>query len=66
MASSSSSAASERIEPKGIAEPRVRAGYPHDQEDEYEMNAVVASKWQGTEADRRDMSQLGKVQELRV
>jgi len=32
--------------------------------DSYER--TVSQKWQGTETDRRDMSALGRVQELRV
>ncbi len=44
---------------------QVRATY--NGEDEHEMaDVMVAKKWQGTEVDRKDMSQLGKVQELRV
>ena len=38
-----------------------------DDADVYEMQAgAVKRKWQGTEADRKEMSQLGRVQELRV
>jgi len=38
-----------------------------DDSDVYEMqDGAVKRKWQGTEADRREMSQLGRVQELRV
>ena len=38
-----------------------------DDADVYEMQAgAVERKWQGTEADRKEMSQLGRVQELRV
>lgn len=52
-------------DPKGVAQ-HVRAAYANH-EDEYEMaGATVAKKWQGTDVDRRDMSTLGKVQELRV
>jgi hypothetical protein len=35
--------------------------------DTYEMQeGAVKRKWQGTDADRKEMSQLGRVQELRV
>lgn len=52
-------------DPKAAAQ-HVRAAYANN-EDEYEMtDTVVAKKWRGTEMDRKDMSQLGKVQELRV
>jgi len=35
--------------------------------DAYEMQeGAVKRKWQGTDADRKEMSQLGRVQELRV
>lgn len=44
----------------------VETTFAHDEEDSYEMNAPVAKKWQGTVADRQDMSALGRVQELRV
>ena len=38
-----------------------------DDSDVFEMQAgAVKRKWQGTEADRKEMSQLGRVQELRV
>lgn len=38
-----------------------------DDTDAYEMQeGAVSRKWQGTEADRKEMSQLGRVQELRV
>lgn len=38
-----------------------------DDADVYEMQeGAVKRKWQGTEADRKEMSQLGRVQELRV
>jgi len=38
-----------------------------DGSDSYEMQeGVVSRKWQGTDADRKEMSQLGRVQELRV
>lgn len=40
-----------------------------DDGDGYEMQEVegaVNRKWQGTAADRKEMSQLGRVQELRV
>jgi len=30
------------------------------------QEGVVSRKWQGTDADRKEMSQLGRVQELRV
>lgn len=51
--------------PKAAAQ-HVRTAYANNDVD-YEMSdAVVAKKWQGTEADRKDMSELGKVQELRV
>jgi len=51
--------------PKTVAE-NVRATYAED-DDGFEMaDGAVANKWQGTAADRRDMSQLGRVQELRV
>nr|POE89966.1 hypothetical protein CFP56_20435 [Quercus suber] len=53
-------------EPKLVAEQVHAGGYQHN-DDEYELNdGVVARKWQGTAADRKDMSQLGRVQELRV
>ncbi|KAK5168302.1 uncharacterized protein LTR77_006871 [Saxophila tyrrhenica] len=43
---------------------QVRAA--HSGEDEMGVAEVMVSeKWQGTDVDRRDMSQLGKVQELR-
>jgi predicted secreted Zn-dependent protease len=38
-----------------------------DDSDVFEMQEVaVKRKWQGTETDRKEMSQLGRVQELRV
>jgi hypothetical protein len=38
-----------------------------DDADGFEMQeGAVKRKWQGTEADRKEMSQLGRVQELRV
>jgi hypothetical protein len=38
-----------------------------DDVDGFEMQqGAVKRKWQGTEADRKEMSQLGRVQELRV
>ena len=38
-----------------------------DDSDVMEMQeGAVKRKWQGTEADRKEMSQLGRVQELRV
>jgi hypothetical protein len=38
-----------------------------DDADVYEMQeGAVKRKWQGTEADRKEMSQLGRIQELRV
>lgn len=38
-----------------------------DDSDAFEMQErAVKRKWQGTEADRKEMSQLGRVQELRV
>jgi hypothetical protein len=38
-----------------------------DDSDVFEMREVAVSrKWQGTEIDRKEMSQLGRVQELRV
>lgn len=38
-----------------------------DDSDVFEMQeGAVKRKWQGTDADRREMSQLGRVQELRV
>lgn len=40
-----------------------------DDSDVFEMQegvAAVKRKWQGTDADRKEMSQLGRVQELRV
>jgi hypothetical protein len=38
-----------------------------DDTDGFEMQeGAVKRKWQGTEADRKEMSQLGRVQELRV
>lgn len=38
-----------------------------DDADTYEMQeGAVKRKWQGTDADRKEMSQLGRVQELRV
>lgn len=43
----------------------IETAFAHDEEDSYEMNAPVAKKWQGTVADRQDMSALGRVQELR-
>jgi len=45
------------------------AGAPRELADNYayEMQErAVSRKWQGTEADRKDMSALGRVQELRV
>ncbi|KAI6820140.1 amino acid transporter-like protein [Hortaea werneckii] len=61
--SSSASDASATMGPKQVAE-NVRATY--DNEDDFEMTeGAVAKKWQGTAADRRDMSALGRVQELR-
>lgn len=51
------------MEPKLVAE-QARATYDH--EDGFEMaDGAIARKWQGTAADRKDMSQLGRVQELR-
>lgn len=38
-----------------------------DDADTYEMQeGAVKRKWLGTDADRKEMSQLGRVQELRV
>ena len=38
-----------------------------DDADGFEMQqGAVKRKWQGTEADRKEMSQLGRIQELRV
>lgn len=63
-ASSSASDRSAHMDPKTVAQD-VRATYEADDE-EYEMaEGAVARKWQGTDADRKDMSQLGRVQELR-
>lgn len=51
--------------PKTVAE-QVRAAHA-DNEDGFEMSeGAVARKWQGTAVDRKDMSELGRVQELRV
>lgn len=53
-------------DPKAAAQ-QVRTAYAHNDHVGFEMSeAVVSKKWQGTEADKKDMSQLGKVQELRV
>lgn len=41
------------------------AMYARDYEDGMEMGPV-SKKWQGTDADRHEMSMLGRVQELRV
>lgn len=63
--SSSASDVGAALEPKMVAE-RVRASYDGDGDDGFEMaEGVVARKWQGTSADRKDMTQLGRVQELR-
>ena len=52
--------------PKVVAQ-QVRTAHINDDDDGFEMSeAVVSKKWQGTELDKKDMSQLGKVQELRV
>lgn len=38
-----------------------------DYEDGYELSDhAVAKKWQGTAADKKDMANLGRVQQLRV
>ena len=38
-----------------------------DDADGFEMQqGAVKRKWQGTDADRKEVSQLGRVQELRV
>ncbi|KAK4495356.1 hypothetical protein PRZ48_013687 [Zasmidium cellare] len=70
MASSSSSPTLLTPEPKGIA-PQVETTCsfeaPIDDDDEgFELSEyAVKKKWQGTEADRREMSALGRVQQLR-
>ncbi|KAK3704853.1 hypothetical protein LTR37_013544 [Vermiconidia calcicola] len=43
---------------------QVRAS--HNDDDSDLATTMVAKEWQGTEVDRKDMSQLGKVQQLRV
>lgn len=66
MASSPSSyqGQQEVFNQKAAGEGAVR--YPED-DYAYEMQeGAVSRKWQGTEADRKDMSALGRVQELRV
>lgn len=63
-ASSSASDVSAAIEPKMVAE-RVRATHDHDDDMELEDSTGIAKKWQGTAADRRDMRELGRSQELR-
>lgn len=46
---------------------RVRMTFESTEEDAYELSEyAVAKKWRGTPADRKDMSQLGRVQQLRV
>ncbi|KAK4943227.1 hypothetical protein LTR66_014628, partial [Elasticomyces elasticus] len=67
-----SSASSEAVEPKAMTPAEIRsasrlvAAVDDDDADVdgYEMGAVDR-RYQGTAADRRDMSQLGRVQELR-
>ncbi|CAK1358973.1 unnamed protein product [Cercospora beticola] len=45
---------------------RVRMTFESTEEDAYELpEYAVAKKWRGTPADRKDMSQLGRVQQLR-
>ncbi|PIB01044.1 Choline transport protein [Cercospora beticola] len=45
---------------------RVRMTFESTEEDAYELSEyAVAKKWRGTPADRKDMSQLGRVQQLR-
>ncbi|KAK0932411.1 hypothetical protein LTR29_016014 [Friedmanniomyces endolithicus] len=64
VGSSSASDASAAVESKTIAE-QVRAGYAEDDEGIQMTEGAVAHRWQGTAADKKDMSQLGRVQELR-
>lgn len=45
---------------------QVRAAYANDEDDIELPQTLVAREWLGTEADRRDMSKLGRIQELRV
>ncbi|KAI5364589.1 Putative amino acid/polyamine transporter I [Septoria linicola] len=45
---------------------QVRMTFESSDEDGFELSEyAVAKKWQGTAADRKDMSQLGRVQQLR-
>jgi len=61
-ASSSSAASNGPIQQKVETAEAVRHA-----DDAYEMQeGAVKRKWQGTDADRKEMSQLGRVQELRV
>lgn len=53
-------------QPKGMPEP-VHTGLTDPDDDAFELSEyAVKRKWQGTEADRREMSALGRVQQLRV
>jgi len=45
---------------------QVRAAYADDNGRVAMPETAVAMEWQGTDMDRKDMSDLGKVQELRV
>ena len=52
-------------DPKNTAK-QVRAAYADDNGRIAMPETAVAMEWQGTDMDRKDMSDLGKVQELRV
>lgn len=65
MAASSHSSDHAGMDPKFVSE-QVRATYADDTDGiELADHHPVAQKWRGTDADRKDMSQLGRVQELR-
>lgn len=68
MTASSSFHRSDTSDPKGPAEQvQSRFEEPLDDDEGFELSGyAVKKKWQGTEADRREMSALGRVQQLRV
>jgi hypothetical protein len=59
-------ASKEPVDNPREAAQQVRIAYANDEDDMPMSDAAVAKKWQGTEVDRKDMSVLGRVQELRV
>lgn len=67
MPASSSSSAAGTTEPKLLAEQVRPTDFDMLEDDGFELSEhAVKKKWQGTAADRRDMSALGRVQQLRV